>query len=45
MDIVDAFSSPTLKVRQGKADTFYENLVLNMLGVGKLKDIRIEITE
>ena len=34
-----------LKVRQGKADTFYENLVLNMLGVGKLKDIRIEITE
>ncbi|MGB3874796.1 MAG: FAD-dependent oxidoreductase [Shinella zoogloeoides] len=34
-----------LKVRQGKADTFYENLVLNMLGVGKLKDIRIETAE
>mgnify|MGYP001061244187 FL=1 len=34
-----------LKVRQRKADTFYENLVLNMLGVGKLKDIRIETAE
>jgi sulfide:quinone oxidoreductase len=34
-----------LKVRQGKSETFYENLVLNMLGVGKLKDIRIETAE
>ncbi len=30
------------KVRQGKAETFYESLVLDMLGISKLKDIRIE---
>jgi sulfide:quinone oxidoreductase len=30
------------KVRQGKADTFYENLVLDMLGIRKLKELRIE---
>lgn len=33
------------KIRQGKADTFYENLVLDMLGIKKLKEIRIEATE
>ena len=30
------------KVRQGKAETFYENLVLDMLGIKKLKDIHME---
>jgi sulfide:quinone oxidoreductase len=33
------------KVRQGKADTFYENLVLDMLGIKKLKALRIEPAE
>jgi sulfide:quinone oxidoreductase len=33
------------KVRQGKAETFYENLVLDMLGIRKLKDIHIETAE
>ncbi len=32
------------KVRQGKAETFYENLVLDVLGIRKLKDIRTETT-
>lgn len=30
------------KVRQGKAETFYENLALHMLGIRKLKEIEIE---
>lgn len=30
------------KVRQGKADTFYENLVLDVLGIKKLKELRTE---
>lgn len=30
------------KVRQGKAETFYENLTLDLLGIKKLKDIHIE---
>ncbi|MBN9023808.1 MAG: NAD(P)/FAD-dependent oxidoreductase [Rhizobiales bacterium] len=30
------------KVRSGKADTFYENLVLDMLGIPKLKELRNE---
>ncbi|MCB1494933.1 MAG: NAD(P)/FAD-dependent oxidoreductase [Bauldia sp.] len=30
------------KVRQGKADTVYENLVLDVLGIKKLKEIHIE---
>jgi len=33
------------KVRQGKAETVYENLVLDMLGIRKLKDIHIETAE
>ncbi|WP_438277033.1 NAD(P)/FAD-dependent oxidoreductase [Nitrobacter sp.] len=33
------------KVRQGKAETFYENLVLDMLGIRKLKDIHVETAE
>ena len=33
------------KVRHGKADTFYENLVLDMLGVRKLKEIHTEPAE
>ncbi len=33
------------KVRQGKAETFYENLTLDMLGIKKLKDIHIEPAE
>ena len=33
------------KVRQGKAETFYENLVLDMLGIRKLKDIHIETAD
>ncbi len=30
------------KVRTGKADTFYENLALDMLGIRKLKELRME---
>ncbi|MBW6396223.1 NAD(P)/FAD-dependent oxidoreductase [Roseomonas sp. HJA6] len=30
------------KIRQGKAETFYENLVLDLLGIRKLKEIRTE---
>jgi len=30
------------KVRQGKADTFYENLVLDVLGIKKLKELTSE---
>jgi sulfide:quinone oxidoreductase len=30
------------KIRQGKAETFYENLVLDMLGIKKLKEIHLE---
>lgn len=30
------------KVRQGKAETFYESLALDILGIKKLKDIQIE---
>ncbi|WP_421724061.1 NAD(P)/FAD-dependent oxidoreductase [Bauldia sp.] len=30
------------KVRQGKPDTFYENLVLDVLGIKKLKELQIE---
>ncbi len=33
------------KIRQGKAETFYENLVLDMLGIKKLKDIHMETAE
>jgi sulfide:quinone oxidoreductase len=33
------------KVRQGKADTFYENLVLDVLGIKKLKELTIEPAE
>jgi sulfide:quinone oxidoreductase len=33
------------KIRQGKAATFYENLVLDMLGIKKLKEIHIETGE
>ena len=33
------------KVRQGKADTFYENLVLDMLGIKKLKEIHFETAD
>ena len=33
------------KVRQGKAETFYENLVLDMLGIKKLKEIHSEPAE
>jgi len=33
------------KVRQGKAETFYENLVLDMLGIKKLKEIHAETAE
>ncbi|MEO6947565.1 MAG: FAD/NAD(P)-binding oxidoreductase [Nitrobacter sp.] len=33
------------KVRQGKAETFYENLVLDMLGIKKLKEIHVETAE
>ncbi|MEW5422149.1 NAD(P)/FAD-dependent oxidoreductase [Amorphus sp. 3PC139-8] len=33
------------KVRQGKSETFYENLALDILGVKKLKDIHIESAE
>lgn len=33
------------KIRQGKADTFYENLVLDMLGIRKLKDSHMETAD
>ena len=33
------------KIRQGKAETFYENLVLDMLGIKKLKEIHVETAE
>lgn len=33
------------KVRQGKAETFYESLTLDVLGIKKLKDIHVEPAE
>jgi len=33
------------KVRSGQSDTFYENLVLDVLGIKKLKDIHLEAAE
>ncbi|MEH6952773.1 FAD/NAD(P)-binding oxidoreductase (plasmid) [Nitrobacter sp. NHB1] len=33
------------KIRQGKAETFYENLVLDILGIKKLKEIHVETAE
>lgn len=30
------------KVRQGRSETFYENLVLDMLGINKLKQVHLE---
>jgi sulfide:quinone oxidoreductase len=33
------------KVLQGKAETFYENLTLDLLDIRKLKDIHLEPTE
>ena len=33
------------KIRQGKAETFYEDLVLDTLGIKKLKDIHMETAE
>ena len=30
------------KVWQGKSETFYENLVLDMLGINKLKEVHLE---
>jgi sulfide:quinone oxidoreductase len=33
------------KVRSGQSDTFYENLVLDMLGIKKLKEIHMEPAE
>ena len=33
------------KVRQGKSETFYENLVLDALGIRKLKEIHVETAE
>jgi len=33
------------KVRTGKSETFYENLMLDLLGIRKLKDIHLEPTE
>ncbi|WP_026380728.1 NAD(P)/FAD-dependent oxidoreductase [Afifella pfennigii] len=33
------------KIRQGQSATFYENLVLDMLGIKKLKEIHIEAAE
>ncbi len=32
------------KVREGKSETFYENLALDILGIKKLKEIRTEAT-
>ncbi len=33
------------KVRHGKAETFYENLVLDVLGIKKLKEVHVEPAE
>jgi sulfide:quinone oxidoreductase len=33
------------KIRHGQSDTFYENLVLDVLGIKKLKDIHLEPAE
>jgi sulfide:quinone oxidoreductase len=33
------------KVRQGKSETFYESLALDLLGIKKLKDIHVEPAE
>ncbi|MGD9844795.1 MAG: NAD(P)/FAD-dependent oxidoreductase [Variibacter sp.] len=33
------------KIRQGRAETFYENLVLDMLGIKKLKDVHMETAD
>jgi sulfide:quinone oxidoreductase len=33
------------KIRQGKPETFYENLVLDMLGIKKLKEIHMETAD
>lgn len=33
------------KVRQGKSETFYENLALDLLGIRKLKEIKVETVE
>ncbi len=33
------------KIRHGQSDTFYENLVLDVLGIKKLKDIHLEAAE
>jgi len=33
------------KIKQGKAETFYENLVLDMLGIKKLKEIHMETAD
>ncbi|MBN9601046.1 MAG: NAD(P)/FAD-dependent oxidoreductase [Afipia sp.] len=33
------------KIRQGKPETFYENLVLDMLGIKKLKEIHLETAD
>ncbi len=33
------------KIRQGKPETFYENLVLDMLGIKKLKEIHMEAAD
>jgi sulfide:quinone oxidoreductase len=33
------------KIRLGQSDTFYENLVLDVLGIKKLKDIHLEAAE
>lgn len=33
------------KVRHGQSDTFYENLVLDILGIKKLKEIHLEAAE
>jgi sulfide:quinone oxidoreductase len=31
------------KIRQGKSETFYEKLALDMLGISKLKEIHDEV--
>ncbi len=33
------------KIQQGKSETFYENLVLDMLGIKKLKEIHMETAD
>jgi sulfide:quinone oxidoreductase len=33
------------KIRQGKGETFYENVALDLLGIKKLKDIHIDTAE